>query len=76
MKTFYKIKSLIGYQQTDSIFRDYLMQLRDADVIEINEGDIVANKVSDDFYTRLAAVFGIQLDDDLNPVQVGEGEEQ
>lgn len=74
MKTFYKIKSLIGYQQTDSVFRDYLMQLSEADVIQINDGDIVGNKVSDDFYTRLAAVFGIQLDDDLNPVQI-EGEQ-
>ncbi|WP_447875333.1 hypothetical protein [Serratia fonticola] len=69
MRTFYKIKSLIGYQQTDGVFRDYLMQLRDADVIEINDGDIVANKVSDDFYCRLAAVFGVQLDEELNPIE-------
>ncbi|OCJ20031.1 hypothetical protein [Serratia sp. 14-2641] len=68
MKTFYKIKSLIGYQQTDGVFRDYLMQLRDAEVIEINDGDIVGNNVSDDFYRRLAAVFGVQLDEDLNPI--------
>ncbi|WP_447886993.1 hypothetical protein [Serratia fonticola] len=69
MRTFYKIKSLIGYQQTDGVFRDYLMQLRDADVIEINDGDIVANKVSDDFYCRLSAVFGVQLDEELNPIE-------
>jgi hypothetical protein len=71
MKTFYKIKSLIGYKQTDSVFRDYLMQLRDADVIKINEGDILANKVSEDFYCRLAAVFGVQLDEELNPIEQG-----
>lgn len=69
MKTFYKIKSLIGYQQTDGVFRDYLLQLQDANVIEINDGDIVANKVSDDFYSRLAAVFGVQLDEELNPIK-------
>lgn len=69
MKTFYKLKALIGYQQTDSVFRDYLLQLRDANVIEINDGDIVANEVSEDFYSRLAAVFGVQLDEELNPIK-------
>lgn len=74
MKTLYQTKKIIGYPQTDEVFLDYLAQLKGADVIAINDGDIVDNKVSDDFYRRLAAVFGIQLDEELNPIKTEDGQ--
>lgn len=69
MKRITKLKSIIGYKQTNDVFRDYLNQLVDADIIEINDGDIVGQDVSDELYERVANVFGVQLDEELNPVE-------
>ncbi|MFV9310520.1 hypothetical protein [Klebsiella oxytoca] len=62
MKTFNQIKGLIGFCQTDQFFLEYLEQLRVAGVISPDEGDIDADRktVSDDFYDRLASVYGIE----------------
>lgn len=71
MKRITKLKSIIGYKQTNDVFRDYLNQLVEADVIEINDGDIVGQDVSDELYERVANVFGVQLDEELNPIEQG-----
>lgn len=70
MKTFNQIKSLIGFCQTDEFFLEYLQKLQGAGVIQVVDGDIDAeNKtLSDDFYSRLADVYGVSLDDELSPV--------
>ncbi|WP_447870116.1 hypothetical protein [Serratia fonticola] len=71
MKTLYQLKNVIGYQQTDDVFLDYLTQLQEANVIEINDGDIIGQDVSDELYERVANVFGVQLDEELNPIEQG-----
>ncbi|EPY6733416.1 hypothetical protein [Klebsiella aerogenes] len=70
MKTFNQIKSLIGFCQTDEFFLEYLQKLQGAGVIQVVDGDIDAeNKtLSDDFYSRLADVYGVSSDDELSPV--------
>jgi hypothetical protein len=68
MKTIKQLKKLINYAQTDDVFREYLKSLESAGVITINSDDITEKNVGDDFYERVANVFGIQLDADLNPV--------
>lgn len=70
MKTFNQIKSLIGFCQTDEFFLEYLQKLQGVGVIQVVDGDIDAeNKtLSDDFYSRLADVYGVSSDDELSPV--------
>ncbi|AYZ49970.1 hypothetical protein [Klebsiella oxytoca] len=67
MKTFNQIKSLIGFCQTDEFFLEYLQMLQDAGVIHPGESDIDADSktVSDDFYDRLASVYGIEAEETL-----------
>ncbi|HGO5441578.1 MULTISPECIES: hypothetical protein [Klebsiella] len=67
MKTFNQIKSLIGFCQTDEFFLEYLQMLQAAGVIHPVESDIDANSktVSDDFYDRLASVYGIEAEETL-----------
>lgn len=62
MKTFKELKSLIDFCQTDAFFLAYLDQLLEAGVITVSEGDIDngSKTVSDDFYERLASVYGIE----------------
>lgn len=62
MKTFKELKSLIDFCQTDAFFLAYLAQLFEAGVITVSEGDIDngSKTVSDDFYERLASVYGIE----------------
>lgn len=73
MKTIKQLKSLIGYAQTDEVFLDYLRKLEEAGVITLREGDIDADNktVSDDFYERLAGVYGIRLDESLRRIPDG-----
>lgn len=67
MKTFNQIKSLIGFCQTDEFFLEYLQMLQAAGVIHPVESDIDADSktVSDDFYDRLASVYGIKAEETL-----------
>ncbi|HAT3913298.1 MULTISPECIES: hypothetical protein [Klebsiella] len=67
MKTFNQIKSLIGFCQTDEFFLEYLQKLQGAGVIQVVDGDIDAeNKtLSEDFYNRLASVYGIEAEETL-----------
>ncbi|EPC5230187.1 hypothetical protein U4Q53_23465 [Klebsiella pneumoniae] len=67
MKTFNQIKSLIGFCQTDEFFLEYLQMLQAAGVIHPGESDIDADSktVSDDFYERLASVYGIEAEEIL-----------
>lgn len=67
MKTFNQIKSLIGFCQTDEFFLEYLQMLQAAGVIHPDESDIDANNktVSEDFYDRLASVYGIEAEETL-----------
>ena len=67
MKTFNQIKSLIGFCQTDEFFLEYLQMLQAAGVIHPGESDIDADSetVSDDFYDRLASVYGIEAEETL-----------
>lgn len=62
MKTFNELKSLIDFCQTDAFFLEHLSRLQAASVISLDEGDIDADRrtVSDDFYYRLAGVYGIE----------------
>lgn len=67
MKTFNQIKSLIGFFQTDEFFLEYLQMLQAAGVIHPVESDIDADSktVSEDFYDRLASVYGIEAEETL-----------
>ena len=67
MKTFNQIKSLIGFCQTDEFFLEYLQMLQDAGVIHPVESDIDSDSktVSEDFYDRLASVYGIEAEETL-----------
>ncbi|EMF8382636.1 hypothetical protein V4E41_003427 [Klebsiella variicola] len=67
MKTFNQIKSLIGFCQTDEFFLEYLQMLQAAGVIHPGESDIDADSktVSNDFYDRLASVYGIEAEETL-----------
>ncbi|WP_180401824.1 hypothetical protein [Klebsiella quasipneumoniae] len=67
MKTFNQIKSLIGFCQTDEFFLEYLQMLQAAGVIHPDESDIDADSktVSEDFYERLASVYGIEAEETL-----------
>lgn len=67
MKTFNQIKSLIGFCQTDEFFLEYLQMLQAAGVIHPGESDIDADSktVSEDFYDRLASVYGIEVEETL-----------
>ncbi|AKL09263.1 TPA: hypothetical protein NRM82_002536 [Klebsiella pneumoniae] len=67
MKTFNQIKSLIGFCQTDEFFLEYLQMLQAAGVIHPVESDIDADSktVSEDFYNRLASVYGIEAEETL-----------
>ncbi|EIW8618541.1 TPA: hypothetical protein L9K38_001684 [Klebsiella pneumoniae] len=67
MKTFNQIKSLIGFCQTDEFFLEYLQMLQAAGVIHPDESDIDADSktVSEDFYDRLASVYGIEAEETL-----------
>lgn len=67
MKTFNQIKSLIGFCQTDEFFLEYLQMLQAAGVIHPVESDIDADSktVSEDFYDRLASVYGIEAEETL-----------
>ncbi|MCW9466596.1 hypothetical protein ORL43_15460 [Klebsiella michiganensis] len=67
MKTFNQIKSLIGFCQTDEFFLEYLQMLQAAGVIHPGESDIDADSktVSEDFYNRLASVYGIEAEETL-----------
>lgn len=69
MKTFNQMKSLIGFCQTDEFFLKYLQKLQGAGVIHVGDGHIDAeNKtLSDDFYTRLADVYGVSSGDEPAP---------
>ena len=74
MKTVKQLKEVIGYLQSDAVFEEYLGRLAEEGVIQINENDIdvAAGIVSDDFYERLAAVYGVELDAELNPQKEAE----
>lgn len=72
MQTIKKLKSLVGYEQTDDIFKEYLLQLEKSGVITISDGDISGSKVSDELYTIIASIYGVQLDEDLNPLNQDE----
>ena len=67
MKAFNQIKSLMGFCQTDEFFLEYLQMLQAAGVIHPGESDIDADSktVSDDFYDRLASVYGIEAEETL-----------
>lgn len=67
MKTFNQIKSLIGFCQTDEFFLEYLQMLQAAGVIHPVESDIDSDSktVSEDFYNRLASVYGIDAEETL-----------
>ena len=67
MKTFNQIKSLIGFCKTDEFFLEYLQMLQAAGVIHPDESDIDADSktVSEDFYDRLASVYGIEAEETL-----------
>ncbi|HBM3026868.1 TPA: hypothetical protein LVL79_003315 [Klebsiella oxytoca] len=67
MKTFNQIKSLIGFCQTDEFFLEYLQMLQAAGVIHPGESNIDADSktVSEDFYDRLASVYGIEAEEKL-----------
>ncbi|EMF1915509.1 hypothetical protein V2G85_000083 [Klebsiella quasipneumoniae] len=67
MKTFNQIKSLIGFCQTDEFFLEYLQMLQAAGVIHPVESDIDSDSktVSEDFYNRLANVYGIEAEETL-----------
>ncbi|EOD5319961.1 hypothetical protein WH694_16290 [Klebsiella oxytoca] len=67
MKTFNQIKSLIGFCQTDEFFLEYLQMLQTAGVIHPVESDIDSDSktVSEDFYNRLASVYGIEAEETL-----------
>lgn len=67
MKTFNQIKSLIGFCQTDEFFLEYLQMLQAAGVIHPVESDVDADSktVSEDFYDRLASVYGIEAEETL-----------
>ncbi|CAM8227003.1 Phage protein [Klebsiella michiganensis] len=67
MKTFNQMKSLIGFCQTDEFFLEYLQMLQDAGVIHPVESDIDSDSktVSEDFYNRLASVYGIEAEETL-----------
>ncbi|HIE8696882.1 hypothetical protein ACVZCY_05910 [Klebsiella grimontii] len=67
MKTFNQIKSLIGFCQTDEFFLEYLQMLQAAGVIHPAESDIDSDSktVSEDFYNRLASVYGIEAEETL-----------
>ncbi|HDX8864159.1 TPA: hypothetical protein RQO19_002789 [Klebsiella michiganensis] len=67
MKTFNQIKSLIGFCQTDEFFLEYLQMLQAAGVIHPGESDIDADSktVSNNFYDRLASVYGIEAEETL-----------
>ncbi|HBR5999475.1 hypothetical protein [Klebsiella pneumoniae] len=67
MKTFNQIKSLIGFCQTDEFFLEYLQMLKSAGVIHPVESDIDSDSktVSEDFYNRLASVYGIEAEETL-----------
>ncbi|HIE8970146.1 TPA: hypothetical protein ACXP5C_002513 [Klebsiella pneumoniae] len=67
MKTLNQIKSLIGFCQTDEFFLEYLQMLQDAGVIHPVESDIDSDSktVSEDFYNRLASVYGIEAEETL-----------
>ncbi|WND08208.1 hypothetical protein [Klebsiella pasteurii] len=67
MKTFNQIKSLIGFCQTDEFFLEYLQMLKAAGVIHPFENDIDSDSktVSEDFYNRLASVYGIEAEETL-----------
>lgn len=71
MKTMEKLKRAVDYQQSDENFMSYLLLLEKHGVIAIAAGDIDVNAstVSDDFFSRLAAVYGVQLDNNFNPVR-------
>ena len=62
MKTFNQLKSMIDFCQTDEFLLEHLNRLQNAGVIYLDEGDIDADRktVSDDFYDRLASVYGIE----------------
>ncbi|HIA8331800.1 TPA: hypothetical protein ACWSI0_001960 [Klebsiella pneumoniae] len=62
MKTFNQLKFLIDFCQTDAFFLEHLNRLQIAGVIYLDEGDIDADRktASDDFYDRLASVYGIE----------------
>ncbi|HHD2119898.1 TPA: hypothetical protein ACN1HY_001532 [Klebsiella pneumoniae] len=67
MKTFNQIKSLNGFCQTDEFFLEYLQMLQAAGVIHPVESDIDSDSktVSEDFYNRLASVYGIEAEETL-----------
>ncbi|CNJ03149.1 Uncharacterised protein [Yersinia aldovae] len=74
MKTVDDLQRAVRYEQTQSAFIEYLTLLVDAGVIEPLSGvDIVDDGgvlfVSDEFFKRIASVYGIQLDEELNPVK-------
>nr|WP_279509612.1 hypothetical protein [Klebsiella variicola] len=71
MKTMDELKDAINYRQTDEHFLAYLALLEKHGVISIADSDIdtTARTVSSDFFRRLAAVYGVPLDSELNPVR-------
>ncbi|OMQ26920.1 hypothetical protein [Serratia oryzae] len=71
MKTLKQLKSLIGYTQSNDVFKDYLKMLENAGVIEIDDAAIVEDELSDGLYEQVANVFGVQLDEELNPIEKG-----
>jgi hydrogenase maturation factor len=79
MKTIKELKEIINYQQTDSNFISYLELLRDKGVIEIIKNDIIKSDdsytISDVFFKKICFIFGVQLDDELNPIKQGDEDE-
>lgn len=71
MKTLEQLKRAVDYLQTDEHFLSYLALLEKHGVIAINPDDIdvSAGAVSEDFFRRLAEVYGVELDDEMRPVR-------
>lgn len=65
MKTVTELKTLVGYEQTDSHFLAYLALLANRGVITLTDADITGDQVSDAFYRQVAGVYGIRLDSTL-----------
>lgn len=66
MQTIKKLKALIGYEQTDEVFKEYLLQLESAGVITISEGDINDKEISDELYENIASIYGVFFEDEQN----------
>ncbi|EMB4322242.1 hypothetical protein RJ492_001214 [Pluralibacter gergoviae] len=70
MKTIAELKKTVCFAQADAFFIDYLKTLSAAGVINIRDDDFEGDSVSDCLYCQVACAFGVDLDENLNPVEV------